>query len=126
MLLSYQNLPKDAAVGVDPWCVSVETAQRWEQAFSKKNQRLIQLSVNLVDEVWKDRPPAQYSPVIVQPLEFAGQAVSDKLVNVREKLTREKAYGIIITALDEVSCSHALFMVINCSFIILVQLTLCL
>ncbi|XP_039114032.1 aminopeptidase P1 [Dioscorea cayenensis subsp. rotundata] len=97
------NLPKDAAVGVDPWCVSVETAQRWEQAFSKKNQRLIQLSVNLVDEVWKDRPPAQYSPVIVQPLEFAGQAVSDKLVNVREKLTREKAYGIIITALDEVA-----------------------
>ncbi|KAJ0973659.1 hypothetical protein J5N97_015624 [Dioscorea zingiberensis] len=97
------NLPKDAAVGIDPWCVSVETAQRWELALSKKNQRLVQLSVNLVDEIWKDRPVAQASPVTVQPLEFAGQAVSDKLKDVREKLAYEKAHSIIITALDEVA-----------------------
>ncbi|KAL2498439.1 aminopeptidase P1 [Abeliophyllum distichum] len=67
------NLPKDAAVGVDPWCVSVDTAQKWERAFAKK-QKLVQTSTNL-----------------------------EKLKDLREKLVQEKARAIIITALDEVA-----------------------
>ncbi|KAK9265713.1 hypothetical protein L1049_025307 [Liquidambar formosana] len=97
------NLPKDAAVGVDPWCVSIDTAQRWERAFSKKQQKLVQTCTNLVDEVWKNRPPMEINPVIVHPLEFSGRSVSDKLKDLREKLIQEKAHGIIITGLDEVA-----------------------
>ncbi|KAJ6814595.1 putative Xaa-Pro aminopeptidase P [Iris pallida] len=97
------NLPSEAAVGIDPWCVSVETSQRWQRAFSKNNQKLVQLPTNLVDEVWKERPPSENLPVIVHPLEFAGRAVAEKLKDLREKLVQEKAYGIIITALDEVA-----------------------
>ncbi|KAG0485483.1 hypothetical protein HPP92_009562 [Vanilla planifolia] len=97
------NLPSDAAVGIDPWCVSVEMAQKWTQAFSKKRQKLVHLSVNLVDEIWKDRPAADIQPVHIQPFKFAGRAVADKLKDLREKLLKEKADGIIVTALDEVS-----------------------
>ncbi|KAK6924319.1 Creatinase, N-terminal [Dillenia turbinata] len=97
------NLPQDATVGVDPWCISVDTAHRWECAFSKKQQKLVPTSTNLVDEVWKNRPPLEVNPVIVQPLKFAGQSVADKLKDLREKLRQEKAHGIIITALDEVA-----------------------
>ncbi|KAF9620271.1 hypothetical protein IFM89_011006 [Coptis chinensis] len=97
------NLPNEATVGVDPWCVSVDTAQRWENIFAKKQQRLVQLSVNLVDEVWKSRPPAETNPVIVHPIEYAGRTVAEKLTELREKLTKEKACGIIFTALDEVA-----------------------
>ncbi|XP_058069117.1 aminopeptidase P1 [Magnolia sinica] len=97
------NLPSDAAIGVDPWCVSVEAAQRWEHAFSKKKQSLIQLSTNLVDEVWKTRPPLEIHPVVVQPLEFAGRSVAEKLKDLREKLAQENAYAIVIATLDEVA-----------------------
>ncbi|KAB2061653.1 hypothetical protein ES319_A10G100500v1 [Gossypium barbadense] len=97
------NLPREAAIGVDPWCVSVDTAQRWERAFAKNHQKLIQTSSNLVDEVWKNQPPAETNPVIVHPLEFAGRSVAEKLKDLREKLAIEKACGIIITALDEVA-----------------------
>lgn len=97
------NLPIDAKIGVDPWCVSVDTARKWERAFAKKEQKLIQTSTNLVDEVWKDRPPAEINPVIVHPLEFAGCSVSAKLKDLREKLMHEKAHGIILAALDEVA-----------------------
>ncbi|KAI6700176.1 hypothetical protein NL676_014500 [Syzygium grande] len=45
------NLPNDAAIGTDPWCVSIDTVQRWERAFAKKQQKLVQTSTNLVDEV---------------------------------------------------------------------------
>ncbi|XP_057959213.1 aminopeptidase P1 [Malania oleifera] len=97
------NLPKDAAIGIDPWCVSMDTAQRWERAFASKQQKLIQTSTNLVDEVWKNRPPAETNPVILQPVEFSGRSTAEKLKDLREKLIQEKACSIIITALDEVA-----------------------
>lgn len=97
------NLPSDAIVGTDPWCVSVETAQRWEQAFLKEKQKLFQLSSNLVDEVWKDRPSADILPVTIHPLKFSGRTVAEKLKDLRKKLKVEKANAIIITALDEVA-----------------------
>lgn len=97
------NLPNGATVGVDPWCVSVDTAQKWEKIFDKKQQKLVQLPINLVDDIWKNRPLPETNPVIIQPTEFAGHTVSDKLSDLREKLTEEKARGIIITVLDEVA-----------------------
>ncbi|XP_019154663.1 PREDICTED: probable Xaa-Pro aminopeptidase P [Ipomoea nil] len=97
------NLPKEAAIGVDTWCVSVETAHKWERVFAKKQQKLVQTTTNLVDEVWKSRPPAEVNPVMVHPLEFSGRCVADKLKDLREKLVQEKARAIIITGLDEVA-----------------------
>ncbi|XP_073293768.1 aminopeptidase P1-like isoform X1 [Primulina huaijiensis] len=97
------NLPKDAAIGVDPWCVSVDTAQKWERAFAKKQQKLIQTTTNLVDKVWTSRPPPERNPVVVHPLEFTGCSVEDKLKDLREKFVSERARAIILTALDEVA-----------------------
>lgn len=88
---------------MDPWCISVDTAQRWERAFAAKHQKLVQTTKNLVDEVWSDRPPAEINAVVVHPLEFTGRSVADKLKFLREKLTLEKARAIIFTTLDEVS-----------------------
>ncbi|KAJ3673127.1 hypothetical protein LUZ60_006501 [Juncus effusus] len=98
-----ENLPKDSVIGIDPWCVSVETAQKYEQAFEEKNQKLFQLASNLVDQVWTARPPSEAKPVMVYPLEFAGQSVQDKLKDLREKLVKESTSGIIVTTLDEVA-----------------------
>ena len=98
-----QNLPEEASIGVDPWCISIDTAQRWERALEKKQQKLVSTSNNLVDQIWKDRPEAELNPVKVQALEFAGRTVADKLQDLREKLMQEKAHSIIICALDEVT-----------------------
>ncbi|GMH25260.1 hypothetical protein Nepgr_027103 [Nepenthes gracilis] len=97
------NLSEAAAIGVDTWCISVDTAQRWERTFTKKQQKLVHTSKNLVDEIWKDRPAAEVNPVVLQPAEFSGRSVAEKLKDLRESLTQEKARGIIITALDEVA-----------------------
>ena len=105
MLSFFQNQPKEAAIGVDPWCVSIDTAKRWEHAFTKKQQKLVQTSKNLVDEVWKNQPPPEINPVIIHPLEFSGRSIKDKLNDLRENLKQEKARGIIITALVEVTLS---------------------
>uniref|UniRef100_A0A0D9XSR1 Xaa-Pro aminopeptidase n=1 Tax=Leersia perrieri TaxID=77586 RepID=A0A0D9XSR1_9ORYZ len=97
------NLSNEAVIGINPWCISVDTAQRYEHAFSKKHQTLFQLSSDLVDEIWKDRPPVNPLPVFVHPIEYAGRSVSEKLKELRDKLLHENARGIIIAALDEVA-----------------------
>ncbi|XP_058777887.1 aminopeptidase P1 [Vicia villosa] len=97
------NLPKDAAIGVDPWCISIDTAQRWERAFAKKHQKLVQTTKNLVDEIWTSRPPAEINAVVIQPLNFAGRPVTDKLQDLRKKFAQEHAQGLVVTALDEVA-----------------------
>ncbi|KAL0833213.1 hypothetical protein Bca101_085102 [Brassica carinata] len=97
------NLSEEANIGVDPWCVSVDTANRWSKSFAKKKQRLIPTTTDLVDEVWKNRPDSQMSPVVVHPLEFAGRSAFDKLEELRSKLKQESARGYVIAALDEAS-----------------------
>ena len=98
----YQNLPQDSAIGIDFWCISAETAQRWKNLFAKKQQKLVPTTRNLVDEVWKDQPQAEINPVHVHPLKFSGRSVSDKLKDLRDNLKKENARAIIITTLDEV------------------------
>ncbi|XP_071722446.1 aminopeptidase P1 [Rutidosis leptorrhynchoides] len=98
-----ENLPKEARIGIDPWCVSIDTAQRWESAFGPRQQKLVQTTTNLVDEVWKDQPAAETNPVTVQTLEFSGRSVGDKLKDLREKLIEKNSHSIVITALDEVA-----------------------
>nr|XP_043606348.1 aminopeptidase P1 [Erigeron canadensis] len=95
-------LPQESAIGIDFWCISVETAQKWKTLFAKKQQSLVPTTTNLVDEVWKDQPQPQFNLVTVHPLKFSGRSVSDKLKDLRDYLKKEKARGIIITTLDEV------------------------
>ncbi|KAL5557239.1 hypothetical protein UlMin_039475 [Ulmus minor] len=97
------NLPENAAIGIDPWCISIDTTHKWENAFVRKQQKLVQTSTNLVDEVWKDRPSLEINPVIIHSLEFAGCSVADKLKDLRAKLILEKSGAIIVTTLDEVA-----------------------
>jgi hypothetical protein len=97
-----QNLHKDANVGVDPCCISVDTAHRWQQAFSKHDQKLVPLKENLVDKVWENRPAHVVAPVCIQPLEFTGRTAKDKICDLRGKLDQEKAFAIVVTTLDEV------------------------
>ncbi|KAF3790670.1 putative Xaa-Pro aminopeptidase P [Nymphaea thermarum] len=97
------NLEKGCTVGIDPWCVSIETAQKWESSLGKAGVKLIQLSTSLVDEIWKSRPVPDFHPVSIQPLKFAGRSVEEKLNDLRMKLAQEKACGIVVAALDEVA-----------------------
>ncbi|CAM6070153.1 unnamed protein product [Sphagnum tenellum] len=97
------NLEKEATVGVDPSCISVDTAHRWEPAFAKHGQKLVQLQENLIDKIWKNRPAQKVAPVVPHPLEFTGRSAKEKISELRGKLSQEKASAIVVTALDEVA-----------------------
>lgn len=79
--------------------------------------------MNLVDEVWENRPQLEVNPVNVHPLEFSGRSVADKLKDLRERMKEEEARAIVIMTLDEVSfsvlTSHVVLMLENLSSILM-------
>ena len=53
--------------------------------------------------IWPDRPPLPARPVVVQPLEYAGETVADKVVRIRRALRGGHADGMLVSALDDIA-----------------------
>ncbi len=95
------SLPAGAHVGFDPLTTGLSTYRRW--AVDAGHCVLTPTQVNLVDLVWNEpeyqRPPRHAAPVLVQPLEFAGLGVSQKIATVRTAMA-PLCSAHIVTALD--------------------------
>lgn len=58
---------------------------------------------DLVDRVWTDRPDISTEPVWELDVAYAGISREEKLRDVREKMRKEQADVLLITALDEIA-----------------------
>ncbi|MDR0995808.1 MAG: aminopeptidase P family protein [Tannerella sp.] len=96
------ELPEGAVVGLDGQTFSAAEARRLRAALERKRLAL-DTSRDLIGEVWEGRPPMPEDPVFEMPVEVAGRSVSDKLAEINNRLHREGADGLILTALDEVA-----------------------
>jgi len=65
---------------------------------------LVGLSKNLVDETWgTERPARPNNPVIVLPVQYAGQPFQEKINAVRRELEKRKSPGFVVSMLDEIA-----------------------
>ncbi|KAI6692458.1 hypothetical protein NL676_020168 [Syzygium grande] len=91
-------------IGIDPFLFSSDAAEELKEAIAKKNHELVLLyNINLVDEVWKERPKSPIKPVRIHDLKFAGLDVASKLSFLRAEFVDAGASAIIISMLDEVA-----------------------
>lgn len=63
----------------------------------------VETESDLVAEVRATAPSIPMSPFFIQPLEYAGRSVKDKVADVRQALEDAGANTIIITMLDEIA-----------------------
>ena len=55
------------------------------------------VKTNLVDKVWGDaRPPRPREKINLQPLEFTGKALGEKIEELRKELEKKKSAGLIV------------------------------
>ena len=99
------TLSKGDSVGIDPWLVSTAVADKYKNTFDKHGIHLVSLHQNPVDTVWDamGRKQPLKHPALVQPVSLAGVGTSEKLTGIREKLAKEGATALIVSALDEVA-----------------------
>ncbi len=59
--------------------------------------------VDLVGNIWKDRPAFPAAPIWILEEKYSGRSVTDKLASLREAYRKAGTCGIVISSLDDVA-----------------------
>ncbi|KAF1733436.1 putative Xaa-Pro aminopeptidase P [Beauveria bassiana] len=91
--------------GVDPTLLTPAVAKKLTETIQKAGgSGLVAITKNLIDIIWgNERPTIPTNKVFIHPDKYAGKTVKDKLAELREEITKKKATGLYVTALDEVA-----------------------
>ena len=96
------SLQPHQALGFDGRCVSARTGRKYYRMAKNRGAR-INDQLDLVDQIWPDRPPLAAQPVWSLAVEYAGESRWDKLERVREAMTGEGADTFLLTSLEDIA-----------------------
>jgi len=97
------NLKKGDVMGFDPWLLTADQAERFTAACAKVGAKLVPVTPNPIDTIWEDQPKRPTASLSVQPLQFAGQSVAEKLAMIAMLLGRVGADATVLTQPDSVA-----------------------
>ncbi len=97
------NLKKGDRLGFDPWLITAAEAKRFAAACEKVGAKLVAVSKNLIDKIWADQPARPQNLLSVQPLQFAGRGVKDKLTDMSKALIKTGADAAVLAEPSSVS-----------------------
>ncbi|KAG1473561.1 hypothetical protein G6F56_000888 [Rhizopus delemar] len=99
-----KNISAGSRIGLDPKLINAADAHQISAQLLPLGSSLVPIQENLVDVAWgKERPKAPKDSIFVQPIEYSGKSVQDKLKELREHILEKKAYGTVVSALDEIA-----------------------
>ena len=97
-----RNLQENETVGLDGQTYSVADAEELNLVLKKKKITL-DVSRDLIHEIWIDRPAIPGGMLFELPVEYSGKSTSDKLEAINTKLHEAGADGLVLCALDEIA-----------------------
>ena len=97
------NLKKNDRLGFDPWLITASEAKRFAAACEKAGAKLVAVSKNPIDKIWADQPARPQNALSVQPLQFAGRNVADKLADMSAALMKAGADAAVLAEPSSVS-----------------------
>ncbi len=89
-------------IGFDGRTMSYESAKQLIELVKYKNISL-RCDLDLVGEIWPDRPSLPKGIIFVHEERFCGKSHVDKLNQVREKMKKDNADTYIISSLDDIA-----------------------
>lgn len=90
-------------VGVDGMCISKGEAEGLKAELKHAGGLTLRTNLDILNRVWADRPPVPLNKVEIQPLEYAGESVAEKLSRIRTEMRRAGASGMLVTQLDDIA-----------------------
>lgn len=93
---------RPVCIGFDGRTMSATFGRRLEKLTARFNAS-IQESLDLVDEIWEDRPPLSTAPAWELDVRYAGRTRADKLAALRQDLKDASADCLILTSLDDIA-----------------------
>lgn len=95
------NIPNNGVLGFDGRVVTFGEGKDLSAKLKKKNAT-INYDLDLVDEIWEDRPSLSKKEAFSLSLEQAGESVDSKLARVRAEMSEVGANIHVITTLDDI------------------------
>ncbi|MDR2854300.1 MAG: aminopeptidase P family protein [Prevotellaceae bacterium] len=95
------KLKSGDTVAVNPQMFSYNAYQSMKLELALSNINLV--SIDLLKDVWTERPEMPQNPFFVYSAKYAGQTTTDKLAVVRAELKKAHAETLVISSLDEVA-----------------------
>lgn len=97
-----QHLAKDAKISVNGHTISALQFDALSQV-AQSQQFEIQTDLDLIDEIWTERPALPLQPIWQMADALNAQTRLEKVTAIRHKLIQKKATGHFISALDDIA-----------------------
>lgn len=98
-----KTLPPGSLVGVDPKLFEYRLWEIYRKSLELTGQKLVPVKENLVDLIWKDKPPRPTDPVQPLSLIYTGKRVQEKLEDIRKEMKEKDVSAIVISSLDTIA-----------------------
>lgn len=96
------KLPDGTVIGLDGRTISAAMALRMEKTLSTRNITL-EPDMDLVGDIWPDRPPLPNAPVYVLGVDSVGVSAADKIADIRRVLVEKDADAHVLCTLDDIA-----------------------
>lgn len=96
------SLQPEQTLGFDGRCVDARTGRRYH-ALARQLGGKINHQLDLVGEVWPQRPPLSAQPAWLLSEEYAGVSRREKLREIRGAMTAEGADVLLLTSLEDIA-----------------------
>jgi Xaa-Pro aminopeptidase len=98
----FDHLSPEDTVAVDGRVISRSQEKTWRQLWDIRRIRL-RTDLDLVGELWHDRPPMPVTPAWEFDVTFAGQSRADKIARIRKALAQAGADCHVMTGLEDIA-----------------------
>ena len=93
----------DKAVGIDGMVNSANSIKELISDLRTQGGITLRTNFDPLERIWQDRPAIPENPVVIHPLEYAGEPIREKLVRIRKALREKHADGMLMAALDDIA-----------------------
>ena len=93
----------DKAVGIDGMVNSTNNIKELISDLRTQGGITLRTNFDPLERIWQDRPAIPENPVVIHPLEYAGEPIREKLVRIRKALREKHADGMLMAALDDIA-----------------------
>lgn len=96
------TLPENGRLAFNGRVISAAEGNGWKNALAEKHVS-IEYDLDLIDEIWEDRPAMAEEPVFILEEKYSGESTASKLARIREAMKEAKANVHILSALDDIA-----------------------
>ena len=97
------TLAEGTRVGFDSRMITLSQFEVWLKTLGKKNIELVEITENLIDENWQDRPLPEHGQALLLDESFSGESSRSKRQRIGQTIDRAGAEVALISQLDSIA-----------------------